>query len=61
MTSWSSEGGILYAVVARGADVMAEDMVPGVRGNFAPITRQLFARMDTDADARTTYELDGLV
>lgn len=54
----ASEPGIIYALVARGPDVLAEYIPQGVSGNFAQVTRMLLARIGQGQE-RASYTLDG--
>eukprot|EP00474_Spongospora_subterranea_P003085 CRZ03543.1 hypothetical protein [Spongospora subterranea] len=53
-----STDSLLYALVARGTDVLAEYIMPGISGNFSQVTRVLLSRIDLSQE-RATYELDG--
>lgn len=51
--------GILYGLVAHGADVLAEFAAQNLSGNFSQVTRVLLTRLDTNNAARASYVLDG--
>ncbi|CEO97607.1 V-SNARE coiled-coil homology domain-containing protein [Plasmodiophora brassicae] len=53
------DGGILYALVARDTDVLAEYAALGVSGNFSQVTRVLLSRIDSQKQGPASYVLDG--
>lgn len=52
---------ILYSLVSRGQNVLAEWTEQGLQGNFSQITRVLLKKIDTTQDAKMSYVYDQYV
>ena len=55
----AAENQIIYALVARGRNVLAEQTENS--GNFTTVTRMLLQKIPDDRDARASYEYDAYV